>query len=178
MTNSYSLKKHRHRFALWAAARAAQRGWTRTDAISLALCEGKISDFSDDLCSRAFNQAEFDKRHADLCCSIMENLQSKNIAKVTFGRVAKLVAIYFKVTVVLNDGCPIDRKHAIHPPIDRILLTNLQAKKIVSCLGERGNLIAWTDLNKQDYISLISKLRGVLADADGFWKLEEYWGKV
>ena len=35
--------------------------------------------------------------------------------------------------------------------------------------------VAWMKLTEEEYYSLLAELRAVLADADPWWKLEEYW---
>lgn len=56
-----------------------------------------------------------------------------------------------------------------HPPIDRILLTNLR-KKFKKIIPDKIN---WTKLNENQYYDLLAKLRTL--PYDKFWQLEEYW---
>jgi hypothetical protein len=87
--------------------------------------------------------------------------------KATFGRVAKIVAIYLKTAVVIRDSGESHLSKIIHPPIDRILLTNL--KKEYPNIKMRN----WTQLNRDEYYILWSEMK--LINEDAYWKIEAFW---
>ncbi len=102
---SYDLSEHRHRFAVWAAARAAQRGFTTVGNLRAAL---ESTDIRKSLALPETFQssvAQFDKLHAGWCSAIQAFLNDRSIPNATYGRAAKLVAVYLKATVVLGDAC-------------------------------------------------------------------------
>ena len=64
----------------------------------------------------------------------------------------------------------------IHPPIDRTLLQRLAATAAIDAPQRaRWKSVAWTKLTEEEYYSLLAELHAVLADAEPWWKLEEYW---
>ena len=74
-----------------------------------------------------------------------------------------------KTSVIIRNSGDGKLASVIHPPIDRILLTNLHKKQ--PTLGV--NKINWTELEEEPYFELIEKLRTLKLDK--FWKLEEFW---
>jgi hypothetical protein len=67
--------EHRHRFAVLAAARAAQRGFANVDTLRDALESTDIKVFVADPASLTVGQAKFDERHREWCRAIAENLE-------------------------------------------------------------------------------------------------------
>jgi len=70
---------------------------------------------------------------------------------------------------VIRDSGESDLAKMIHPPIDNILLTNLNRTN--KELGLKG--IKWTQLTENGYFNLIDKLRTLFPN--NFWQLEQYW---
>jgi hypothetical protein len=170
MTTPYSAHEHRHNFAVWAAARATQRGFTTTDNLRKALESTGINDFLETPCG----EEAFDKWHRRWCNSICDHLATNNIDDATYGRAAKLVAVYLKSMVVLPNLAS-DEAAYVHPPVDRILLQNIAKDPGVS--AEHSQTLrntSWTQLDEQSYFDVLSILREVNGDRP-FWKLEEYW---
>jgi hypothetical protein len=48
--------------------------------------------------------AQFDALHHRWCSSICQTLTARQIAKVTYGRAAQIVAVYLKATVIMGDA--------------------------------------------------------------------------
>lgn len=173
--STYSYFGHLHNYAVWTAARAAQRGFTTTKNIQAAidktnlrrLLEGEIS-ISD--------KEEFDRFHVKCCKQIMEKLEHSlgdNPSKVTFGRAAKIVNIYIKTAIVIPQP---DSQLAFiaHPPVDRILLIGLTEQ-----LKVKFHKISWTGFDQKDYLEIITQFRGLGFGIElPFWKIEEYWNLV
>src|SRR5262245_13665367 len=99
---TYNLAIHQHRFAAWAAARAAQRG--------LAANSNIIVDALDQCCVKAVvdnrgewpaTSAEFDAKHRSWCRTVLIRLRHAGIKRATYGRAAKVIAVYLKARVVL-----------------------------------------------------------------------------
>lgn len=133
MEDPYCIVQHRHNFAIWAAARAAQRGFASTELLGQALNECGIQSFASDpqLGTDEKNQANaqelFDKMHSEWSEKIISFLEGKGVKNVTYGRAAKLVNIYLKCMLVLPECFPYVTM-VVHPPIDRILLQRLSKK--------------------------------------------------
>lgn len=173
---AYEIEEHRHRFSVWAAARAAQRGWVgaTVDVLRDALQGCGIVQFLasadlDSICSQ-----QFERLHRQWCVSVISFLENEGLPAVTFGRAAKLVAVYLKSAVVLGPGSKTQLARVAHPPIDKILLRNLSASPNVSALRQWANT-RWTKLTEVDYYILIMQLRGCLDPGEPFWKLERFW---
>lgn len=173
----YEFFDHRHRFAVWASARAAQRGWlgARVEVLRDALESTDIVHFVRDPASVQVDERAFDAHHRHWCTEIVDFLAEKGIAEVAYGRVAKLVAVYLKSMVVLGPDGTSPLASIAHPPIDRILLKNLASSDVVSPHKSKWRATTWTTLDEQSYYALISQLRDVLAKSEPFWKLEKFW---
>lgn len=170
MTTGYAAYQHRHHFAIWAAARATQRGFTTTGNLRDALESTSIEEFVESPCGKE----TFDDRHRAWCNNICDHLVSIGVEGATYGRASKLVGVYLKSMVVLPELEGAEASY-IHPPIDRILLQNIAKDPEVS--AEHSRILrntSWTQLDEQAYFNLLSILRDVNGDRP-FWKLEEYW---
>jgi hypothetical protein len=172
---SYDLDEHRHRFAVWTAARAAQRGFVSVDVLRDALEATEIARFVLEPASLDVTQAVFDSHHREWCLSIVRRLRSRGVKTATFGRAAKLVAVYLKTMIVIgpNAGCRLSL--VIHPPIDRYLLRNLAASSVLPSRSSEWRQVRWTQLDERSYYELIAGLREALADGEPFWSLERFW---
>ncbi|TVQ30178.1 MAG: hypothetical protein EA376_13895 [Phycisphaeraceae bacterium] len=171
----YTLFEHRHRFAIWAAARAAQRGFTSVRVLRDALESTDIAAFLRDPASLETDQAAFDGRYRGWCIAALGFLENAGVANSTFGRVAKLVAVYLKSMVITGPHAESRLAGVIHPPIDAILLKNLARSEAGSQFPQRWRTMRWTMLDEQAYSTLIAELRRVLPEGEPFWKLEEHW---
>lgn len=170
---TYSDFQHKHNFSVWAGARAAQRGFTNVELLRDSLDQSGIKDFVKNI-SSINSPADFDESHKAWCNSICDYLDQKGVQNVTYGRAAKLVAVYLKAIVVLSDLQSIQSKF-IHPPIDRILLQNISKKPGVSKENKKKlSSTNWTQLDVDEYFDILNILRGII-NPEPFWKIEEYW---
>jgi hypothetical protein len=161
---SYSFEEHKHRFAVWTAARAAQRGFASTKVISKAIDGTDLRKLA--FSKRKWTQNSFDEAHVVLCNTLMSKLR-KN--KGTFGRAAKIVAVYLKTVVVMSGKSSDPLLDIIHPPIDGILLKNLAKAKGLSSLRN----LRWTSFSKEKYDALKEQIEdsGIRFN----WRLESCW---
>lgn len=144
---AYDLVEHRHRFSVWAAARAAQRG----------LKGGKVEVLR------------------DAQETIIAYLASRDVT-ASFGRAAKLIAIYLKSMVILNGTADMTQFRTVHPPIDGILLHSMcKATDLQSTYKKTWQKVKWTALSEDQYYSLIDQLRMCIARGEPFWTLERFW---
>jgi hypothetical protein len=122
------------------------------------------------------DEAGFKTRHREWCRAIMLSLTNAGVKNVTFGRAAKLVAVYLKSTVVLGTGHGSTLSKVAHPPIDSILLSNAAGSpEVVSPDKREWRKVRWTRLGEDAYYQLIGQLRTILAPDEPFWMLEQYW---
>src|SRR5690606_23430641 len=99
----YDIDEHRHRFALWAASRAAQRGLSggAVMALSTAIdCSSLPGTVRSDRSAWPSSATEFDDSHRHWCSEICARFLEDTANFLSYGRAAKLVAIYLKATVV------------------------------------------------------------------------------
>lgn len=171
---SYDITEHRHRFSVWAAARAAQRGFASLAALRDALERCGVVEFLARAEAHETDEARFRALHEGWCRSIVKSLEASH-PRVTFGRAAKLVAVYLKSMVVLaRPDTTLAR--FVHPPIDAILLRNVSRAADVHSLHKPAWAhVKWTQLNELSYYALVSQLRAVIAREEPFWKLEQFW---
>jgi hypothetical protein len=173
---SYDLFEHRHRFSSWAAARATQRNFTSVENLRDAIEHSGIVTFLRDDDSISIDETKFEEQHKIWYRSIVDFLNSRGIAKVTYGRAAKLVAVYLKSMVIIGPNGNCSLSAVAHPPIDRILLKNLScASEIEKSYRTDWRSINWTELDEQSYYKLISQLRGCLKVGEPFWSFERFW---
>ena len=172
----YDLAEHRHRFAVWAAARASQRGFTTVEILRDAL---EATDIRDALTSPATLQlqaVDFETLHRKWCLSICSALSQRHIGKVTYGRAAKLVAVYLKAMILMGQGWSTPFGQSMHPPIDRTLLQRLSSsERVTSPHKAAWRSVNWTRLTESAYYSLIAQLREVVPSGKPFWVIEEHW---
>ncbi len=183
--STYNIIEHRHNFACWTAARAAQRTYLKTADITDAINEAKLPETLSELAKNDLTIHEYDEFHKKMTNQLIEILKRKeefqkqtnknknksdkaNKDKTTYGRVAKIIAIYIKTVYVMADPESVISKVA-HPPIDSILLKNLKKEGRMNIKVKN-----WTQFNETQYTNLIKELRQVM-DNLPFWKLETYW---
>ena len=164
--DNYSFAEHVHRFAVWTAARAVQRNFTTTENIRKAIEQTELQNlfFRKDINS----PEQFDKFHKETCDKLITEFRKQGMVP-SYGRAAKIVAIYIKTVIVIPEKGKSKLSKIAHPPIDRILLHNLDSKYPELKLKSRN----WTTLNKVEYFKLIKKFREDFGDC--FWKIEENW---
>ena len=166
----YTEHQHRHNFAVWAGARAAQRGFTGVGLLREALEQSGVESFA----RQPKKLKEFDEQHSCWCNSISRFLDNKGVVGASYGRAAKLVNIYLKSMVVLRD---LSGKSAdvIHPPIDSILLSNLaRDPKVDISARKKLRAVRWTKMDQEEYFRVIDLLRSINGERP-FWEIEKYW---
>lgn len=163
----YNFIEHNHRFALWTAARAVQRSFAKTESICKALESASLQQFVEEEIPRTRQQ--YDTFQSQWCNDIIEAFREMNIS-CSFGRAAKMVAIYLKTAVIMPCRGEGEICEVIHPPIDRILLTNLSSVEGLRSLRQ----IKWTQIDTmQDYHKVVNAIR--LEGLPFNWKLEFFW---
>jgi hypothetical protein len=172
----YDMREHRHRFAVWAAARAAQRGFANVDSLRMALERSGIAEFVAESDPNDIDADRFDELHGTWCRPIVRQLRRIGLSKASYGRAAKLVAIYLKAAVILGPDGRSKLAHVAHPPIDSILLRNIgTAYPSEYARDVRWTKYKWTTLSEGEYWELIGHLRRTHPADRPFWQLEQYW---
>lgn len=172
----YDLTTHRHRFAIWTAARAVQRGYkAKTPQIAAAIINCGVLDFLGDPANLNVAAADYKTAHTKWCNAIIKHLTDWNVPRTTFGRAAKMIAVFLKSAVVLGSDSSSMLASVVYPPIDGIELKQL-AKSTAGDESKRRRWgkIRWTQLNETRFYALVDELREVVKK-DPFWHLENYW---
>jgi hypothetical protein len=172
----YELNEHRHRFSVWAAARATQRGLCDVGTLQKALETCGVVEFLGEADLNGVGALEFDRRHREWCCSILQFLNRQRLADASFGHAAKLLAMYLKPMIILGPASRTSFARVAHPPIDGILLSAIAASPEIECGHKHAWAeIRWTQLNEAAYYRLIGELRSCVAGDEPFWKVERFW---
>ena len=174
---SYDIFEHKHRFSVWAAARAAQvRSGAKVKDLREALENCGIVEFLNDSASMQVDQEQFDVLHRGWCVNIIDFLTKKGGTKATFGRAAKLVAVYLKSMVVIGGDPDCGLAQVVHPPIDSIMLQNLsRSAEVRSPHKQKWESVRWTQLSEEEYYQLVSELFVCVEPGMPLWRLEKYW---
>lgn len=170
---TYTHTQHKHNFSVWVAARAAQRGFSGVRLLRGAINVSHVRAFAENP-SSIQTARQFDRMHRKWCSRICLFLQEQGVQKVTYGRAAKMVAVYLKSMVVLTNPDSIQAGF-IHPPIDRILLQNIAKRPDLP--GPKRLILkrsSWTKFDELEYFTVLRILRKL--SAGPLWKLEEFWG--
>ncbi|HMQ46597.1 MAG TPA: hypothetical protein PKA00_03645 [Saprospiraceae bacterium] len=171
MIEAYDIQKHIHHYAVWTAARASQRGFTKTEHIQAAIDATDLSALAMGELSEIKESKDFDHYHKKVCASLKAYFSENNLPFCSYGRVAKIVAIYLKTAVVLPTHGKGPLAAMIHPPIDSILLKNLHRQPAYK--QYKLNQYRWTALQEQEYWALWEILKSI--QKPPYWQLERYW---
>lgn len=183
----YDIQEHRHRFAVWAAARAVARGFTTTEKVKRAI---EASDLRDLVFSSPtkWPTEGVDELHQKWVDQILTKLEEDGVfnegpdkknrvrKEQSYGRAAKIIAVYLKTCLLMCPHVDHDFHSLIHPPIDRTLLQELSNRPEFSKYKSRWRPVAtrWTQLTKKEYLELIASFREAGLDRP-FWTIERYW---
>ena len=106
----------------------------------------------------------------------MDFLKSSGVQEATYGRAAKMVAIYLKTRVVCSLDHESPLRELAHPPIDWVLLKALAADDSFSKAHRAlWRQTKWTRLDAPAYARVIESLRVEGLDSGGFWRVEKWW---
>ena len=170
----YTLEDHCHLFAAWAAARAAQRqlrggsNGTLINAIAASGLRAAIAQRE----SWPKTADQFDAKHREWCGRIIDHSPKLDLS---YGRAAKLVAIYLKCRIVNAGHNDTDFGRVIHPPIDRILLQAIHKEFRHDPKAAGFDTQTWTRFDANEYFAVIEALRLLGLDKPAFWMAERYW---
>jgi hypothetical protein len=166
--SAYTFNEHKHNYAVWTAARAVQRNFTKTSIIKAAIEDSGLKNFAED--NKNYSEEEFETFHKNCANRIINFLRQKEIKNVSYGRAAKIISIYLKTSVIFCNNGECLKSKIIHPPIYSILLKNIgiNNEELKDLRNEK-----WTNLNEGRYWKLVSRLKSHFKTFD--WRLEVYW---
>jgi hypothetical protein len=164
---TYTFQEHCHNYSVWTSARAVQRSFTTTANIKRAIERSSLRRFAET--DSAISESEFEAFHRKCSNEIIQSLRDQAVDKVSYGRAAKIIAIYLKTSVIVANTGNDKRSLIIHPPIDSILLKNLSDE----ILPKKITVTPWTLLDEDGYWSLVSQIKALPKAFN--WTLEEHW---
>jgi hypothetical protein len=145
-----------------------QRNFTTTTAIREAIENAGLRDFMES--EKEYSFIEFDTFHKSCASKIIDSFKNQGIENVSYGRAAKIIAIYLKTTVVLCNKASCSKSDVIHPPVDRILLQNLsKTEPGLKELADKN----WTMLDLEKYWQIVELIRSQFGSFN--WRLEYFW---
>ena len=166
----YTIKEHIHRYSIWTAARASQRGLKNFKIEILKTILDKI-DFKNQVekyIKSDVNKESFEIFHKKFANEIIKNGAKLKI-NITYGRASKIISIYLKTAIIIASGGKGKAANIIHAPIDRILLKALSKEYKKS----NWNKLTWTKFTETQYWKLINDLE--INNLPINWKLEQFW---
>ena len=206
---SFDETEYRHRFAAWSAATAAraspscrftvEEGRKIIEEVKLKMLSGPDGwiNLPD---SDKFDGWHEEKRN-NICNSDAVNqiISRKDEEEQNFcfsqGVAAKLINVYLKVLFLGGvheeklSATNQQRRDAIHPPIDSLLLTGLQqALRNDPCIKDdlkeevlRLTNKKWSKLKSCEYQEIICmflkiiRVKNIVPGEEGLWTIEKYW---
>lgn len=178
---NYTHLEHRHRFAVWTAARATQRHFLggTSEAIARVMAKSELRKYvaTPDLHSN-ITADRYDALHKDWCNDLIKRFKDSEELTISFGRAAKLAAIYIKSMVILGPSSSETLVLHAHPPIDGQVLKGLSKDATLPPRSRsRYRATTWTKLDQQGYTALIAQLR-LDFPGEPMWTIERYWGDL
>lgn len=177
----YDILEHRHRFAAWAASRAAsvkgcrfsaEQGKAVLERAGLRELIAAPKELPDP------NPASVDSAHACWRQKVMEIARRDFLLPFTHGIAAKLINVYLKATFVCGGHEDHERVRHLHPPVDGLLLDSLcRAAAGGEDLTKRWTTMRdkrWSKFDAQDYQSVIDGIRQVVGNQP-LWMIEAHW---
>jgi hypothetical protein len=163
--SAYTFNEHKHRYAVWTAARAVQRSFTTTENIQRAIETTDIRTFAET--GKTVSAAAYDALHEQWCLQLISSFLPGVIC--SYGRAAKMIAIYLKTSVILPTQGASALCDVIHPPLDSTLLNRLAKEKGLEALAAKR----WTQFDDKDYREVVRVIRGKNYPFN--WRLETFW---
>jgi len=174
---SYEIQEHKHRYAAWAASRAASTKTCRFNVLQgrTIIEEIGLQDFldrPDDLP----NPHQIDAVHREWRAVSILSAERMNLIGFGHGVAAKLINVYLKGTFV----CGGYEKHpsvaALHPPIDSLLLDSLEEKDkgAREIVWKEAKKAKWSKFDSQQYERVVEAIRSLQAETP-LWQVEQHW---
>ena len=139
-----------HNFACWAAARAVQNphlNGTGTEKIRKALDDIDIYSHVED----STKLLDYSNAHKVIVDELLIKLNWKKYAD-KFGVASKIIAIYFKVTIIIPNKEPRSLMEKIYPPIDSYNISKIKGFE----------KFKWTKLDESTFYKMITSLENQL----------------
>ena len=173
----YSIEEHKHRYAAWAASRAAS---TSTCRFTVKVGKEIIEEIGlNQMLSNPDNlptPEEVDVTHKLWRESAISAATRKGLLEFGHGVAAKLINVYLKGAFVCGGHDSHPHVAAMHPPIDSVLLNELYTGNVGGLKKEwaLARKQRWSKFDSTEYETVIQTIRRAMPDAP-LWKIESYW---
>lgn len=174
---SYTIEEHRHRYAAWAASRAAS---TKTCRFEVKIGKEIIEDTGlKELLSspeKLPTPESIDAEHRLWRENSINAAEKKGLICFGHGIAAKLINVYLKSAFVCAGYENHPNIEALHPPIDSLLLDELYRQNVGGLRGDwsTARKLRWSKLNSHQYEELINSIRRAMQNKP-LWQVEAYW---
>jgi hypothetical protein len=176
-TERYSIEEHKHRFACWAASRAASvKGCRFKVERGKAILEQTALPRLIDNPSALPKASEIDTAHREWREEIIAIARPRGCT-FKHGVAAKLINVYLKAALVCGGHHSHPSVRVLHPPIDAVLLEGLIARNVGE-LEHRWRKYAstrWSSFDSATYEAAIADIRSVVPQGAPLWTIEEFW---
>ena len=173
----YQIEEHRHRFAAWAAGRAASVNRCRftVEQARMIIETIELHESAKSIVNMPSPEL-FDVQHRQWRAKAIETASGMDIP-MTHGVAAKLINIYLKSILVCAGHHDDPRGMVIHPPIDSLFLNDLYERNVagLSALWNTTRNIKWSKLNSDQYEAVIKGIKTAIGSNRGLWCIEQYW---
>lgn len=172
--NNYSIEEHTHRFAVWTAARAASRSRLKNTEVELLIDQSGLRVQVDMLRQKAdlteMYYRNWIKEIGEKICQLVKEQDWGDFKHKTFhfGLAAKIISIYIKTVEVLPSKGTSLLSEIAYPPIDGILLRNLNTKHHLKLK------VNWSTFEWDQYINVVDEINRQYSITPK-WKIEVEW---
>lgn len=172
----YGIEQHSHRFAAWAAGRAASVKGCRfgvEEGRKILEESGFVEGFSTP--NSLPEPSDMDNRHREWRISMLKSASIMGL-EFTHGVAAKLINCYLKARFVCAGLHADIRVASLHPPIDKLLLEELSSVNFGNQRKTWKNFSAkgWSKFSSGEYEEVIHLIRRNIGDQP-LWMIEEFW---
>jgi len=172
----YTIEEHKHRYASWAASRAASVKGCRFTVLQGRMLLEKINiDSLVNSPDKLPASNEMDLQHEEWRITII--LEAKKMGLLfTHGVAAKLINMYLKTIFVCGGYNAHENVIALHPPIDAVLLKALRKKDIGGFKEQwkKAEKARWSKFSTEEYETVIRYIKEAMNE-EPLWLIEEHW---
>ena len=174
---SYTIDEHKHRYAAWAASRAAS---TKTCRFEVQIGKEIIEETGlNALLSspeKLPSSDRIDAEHKIWREKAIKAAESKGLVGFGHGIAAKLINVYLKGAFVCAGHESHPNVAALHPPIDSLLLDELYFNNVGGLKSDwsLARKLRWSKFDSTQYEAVIQSIRKALPNTP-LWQVESYW---
>lgn len=173
----YTIDEHKHRFAAWAASRAASvKGCRFSVEQGKRILEATgIPNLISDPNNLPLPEG-MDSTHRKWRNAVINAARAEGLENFTHGVAAKLINVYLKAGFVCGGHHAHERVRCVHPPIDSLLLDELYSKNVGGKkeIWYEARRIRFSNLDSNQYEVVIKAIRETMQQAP-LWEVERYW---